>query len=372
MGWTQPYRVLSLDGGGMRGVYTASYLGAAGRAFALRRGGDQLDIGKAFNLIVGASTGAIVGAALAAGIGLDRVAHLYRAHGRAIFRRRVPSQWWDLPGDLVERHEALEHGEQAMKAALTEAFGDMTLGQVFAERGIAMAVPAVEMSQHRSWVFKTPHLVGETNNRDNNTTLVDVCLASSAAPIFRSLARVPRTDGAANSVNYFADGGLWGNNPVLIALTEALRASEPGRPIEILCMGSCPRPAGEQVTDAKRHRDLLDWRFGADAATLSIDAQEFAFDNIARMLKGRLDRPCEIVRFPADKVPAALVPYLGLDDARDESMNALIAQALADADMLNALCADTTSVIAKLLCGAFEAAPVLSNPARAAELHITP
>lgn len=369
MGWTQPYRVLSLDGGGMRGVYTASYLGAAGRAFALRRGGDQLDIGKAFDLIVGASTGAIVGAALAAGIGLDRVAHLYRAHGRAIFRRRVPSQWWDLPGDLAERREALEQGERALKAALTEAFGNMTLGHLFAERGIAMAVPAVEMSQHRSWVFKTPHLADETNNRDNNTTLVDVCLASSAAPIFRSLARVPRTDGTVNSVNYFADGGLWGNNPVLIALTEALRASEPGRPIEILCMGSCPRPAGEQVADAKRHRNLMDWRFGADAATLSIDAQEFAFDNIARMLKGRLDRPCEIVRFPADKVPAALVRYLGLDDARDEAMDALIAQALADADMLNALCADATSVIAKLVCGAFDAAPVFSNPAREAEMH---
>lgn len=371
MGWSKPYRVLSLDGGGMRGVYTATYLGAAGRAFARRRDAHQLDIGKAFDLIVGASTGAIVGCALAAGIGLDRVVELYRANGREIFRRPVPETLLGLPGDLMARAEALEKGEAALRAALIGAFGARTLGSVFAERGIAMAVPAVEMSQHRSWVFKTPHL-HDTTHRDDNTTLVDVCMASSAAPIFRSLARVPRNDGfGAAGDNFFADGGLWANNPVLVALTEALRACEPERPIEILCLGSCPQPAGEQIVDAERHRGLREWRFGANAATLSLDAQEFAYDNVARMLKGHLDRPCEIVRFPTDKVPAALVPYLGLDDAREEAINALIAQARTDADMLNARCGDPESIIAKLVCGAFESAPVFSDPARAAEMHIT-
>ena len=58
------FRVLSIDGGGMRGIYTATYLDALERAFATRRnlpGG--LDIGKAFQLIVGTSTGAVIGVA---------------------------------------------------------------------------------------------------------------------------------------------------------------------------------------------------------------------------------------------------------------------------------------------------------------------
>ena len=56
------------------------------------------------------------------------------------------------------------------------------------------------------------------------------------------------------------------------------------------------------------HRDLSGWKFGGDAAALSIDAQEFAYDNIARMLVQHLNRPCEILRFPRDQVPAALLP----------------------------------------------------------------
>jgi patatin-like phospholipase/acyl hydrolase len=52
-----------------------------------------------------------------------------------------------------------------------------------------------------------PHLKG-TNHRDDNYTLVDVCLAISAAPIYRSLAAVDHPDGG-GGFNVFADGGLW-------------------------------------------------------------------------------------------------------------------------------------------------------------------
>lgn len=56
----RPFRVLSLDGGGMRGVYTATYLGELAHAFARKRGVAALDVGRGFDLIVGTSTGGIV------------------------------------------------------------------------------------------------------------------------------------------------------------------------------------------------------------------------------------------------------------------------------------------------------------------------
>src|SRR5690606_40321785 len=69
----------SLDGGGMRGAYTATYLDRVAHAFARQRGAERLDIGGAFDLIVGTSTGGIIGCALAANVPLDQVVDLYRS-----------------------------------------------------------------------------------------------------------------------------------------------------------------------------------------------------------------------------------------------------------------------------------------------------
>src|SRR5437868_2467493 len=72
----RPFRVLCLDGGGMRGIYTASYISHLAQGFSAKRGVGPLDVGSGFNLIVGTSTGAIIGCALAAGIPAERILRL--------------------------------------------------------------------------------------------------------------------------------------------------------------------------------------------------------------------------------------------------------------------------------------------------------
>ena len=96
-----PLRVLSLDGGGMRGTYTATYLDRVAATFAERRAIGGLDIGAAFDLIVGTSTGGIIACALAAGVPLAEVVELYREHGAAIFRRRLPDGLLGMPWSII-------------------------------------------------------------------------------------------------------------------------------------------------------------------------------------------------------------------------------------------------------------------------------
>ena len=83
----KPFRVLSLDGGGMRGIYTAEYLSCLASGFSKRTGKGDLDLGKGFDLIVGTSTGAIVGCALVAGVPLGKVVSVYKDNGKLIFPR---------------------------------------------------------------------------------------------------------------------------------------------------------------------------------------------------------------------------------------------------------------------------------------------
>jgi hypothetical protein len=338
----KPFRVLSLDGGGMRGTYTATYLSCLEETFARRRNEKSLDIGKGFDLIVGTSTGGIIACALAAGVPLPDVVQLYRKYGAAIFPSRLPTGGLGLWRDLRHRPKDLENGSTALRTALLEKFGDTTLAAIFARRGIALAIPAIELGQHRSWVFKTAHLAG-SNHRDDDYTLVDVCLATSSAPIYRSLTAIDHPNTGLGGHHVFADGGLWANNPVLVGLIDALEMATAEQEIEVYCLGTCPRPAGENVPRAAVNRGLWEWKFGGDAASLSIDAQEFAFDNMARMLAKHLDRKCEILRFPRDQIPASLIEFLDLDDTRPEAIDALINQARTDANMTNSRCGDEKS-----------------------------
>src|SRR5690606_24822543 len=104
-------------------------------------------------LIVGTSTGGIIACALASGVPLAKVVELYRAHGPAIFERRLPKGLVTLTDDLKKRPAALARGEAALRKALSDVLGPATLAEIYTQREIALAITAVEMSQHRSWVF---------------------------------------------------------------------------------------------------------------------------------------------------------------------------------------------------------------------------
>lgn len=213
------------------------------------------------------------------------------------------------------------------------------------------------MQHHSPFVFKTPHL-SDSIHRDDEYSLVDVCMASSAAPIYRSLAAIEKPDNS-GSYRVFADGGLWANNPVLVGLIEALRMTKSRDRIEVYCLGTCPRPAGEMIEKNQAHRGLTEWKFGGSVATLGVDAQELAYDHMANMLLGHLDRDSHVVRFPREQVPAQLQPFLDLDDTSEAAGRALVAQAQRDVEMTNSRCNDPTDYEGRLVNELLMQVPIL-------------
>ncbi len=316
---TKNFKVLSIDGGGLRGLYSASFLQGLANLASNRFNTNIVDFGKEFDLIVGTSTGAILGCGLAYGIPLREIIDFYINVGNKIFPRPLPKSKLQLL--LQNRRKLNQQGDKALKQALQGAFGDETLASIYERKEIGVVIPSLNLTTHKSWVFKTPH-DSTSSHRDDAYSLVDVCLASSAAPVYRSLA-VIKKPGKSSTKNMFVDGGLWANNPILVALIESLRIADSKQDIQIFSLGTSAAPNGSMHNPEKPHWGLTEWGFGSKAIELSMDAQTGVAEEMANMLAKNIDRNIKITRFPEPSIPREHAKLLGLDNASKQACDLL-------------------------------------------------
>ncbi|CAE6754046.1 CBASS cGAMP-activated phospholipase [Paraburkholderia nemoris] len=335
MSESKPYRVLSLDGGGVRGLYTAVLLAELSRRFAAQDGtaGGDFDLGKQFDMIVGTSTGAILAVALAAGVSLSEVARLFRDKAPGIFQHPVPEGGLGLVSWIYRHLRKPANSPEALRAALAEVLKDETVAEMFQRRGIALCIPTVNVETNKAWVFKTPHDRKENRlHRDDNYKLVDVCMASAAAPIVFPLKCVEKPGDKAQ-VNWFTDGGLWANNPSLVALTEALTMAESERPIELMAASTCPPFKGRTLRGHDSSRGLLGWKVGLGIVEVALDAQSFAYHYVTQAVADTANRPVRYVRLQDPDVPTDQAKHLSLDNPSPQTLELLTKLAHDAADL---------------------------------------
>jgi predicted acylesterase/phospholipase RssA len=211
------FRILSLDGGGIRGVFTAAVLA---KWDDMLQGGGGANFIKHFDMVAGTSTGAILAIGLGLGLAPNQILRFYRDKGRVIF-----------PGDRKLRHWFRSKFEsQTLRESLAEVFGDHKLST---DSVCRLVVPTVRAVNGESEVITTAHSLDRSGFRD--ITAVDAALASSAAPSYFDEARV---DDKIATQSYL-DGGIWANNPVVPAIAEAVRHLEiPLDRIDVLSVGT--------------------------------------------------------------------------------------------------------------------------------------
>lgn len=282
------FQILALDGGGAKALFTAHVLARLEEDLGI-------SIQDSFDLIAGTSAGGIVALALGSGLKPSEIVENYEELVSTVFpaARRRP---WRRPRQLTS---PIYDGDE-LREALTKVLGKRLLGS----SSKRLVIPAWDVQRGSVHIFKTPHHTRLA--RDWRIPMVDIALATSAAPLYFPAARV---DG-----HRLIDGGVWANNPSVVAIAEAISMlGIPLSSINVLNIGTI-----DQLTNHSKRLDrggLLNW--AKPIAPLVLNAGSRGGQGIAEHLVGK----SSYTRFDA-RVPGNLY---ALDSADPEDLAGLAA-----------------------------------------------
>lgn len=280
------FRILSIDGGGIRGVFPATFLAGLESAYTGER-----SIGDFFDLIVGTSTGGILALGLGAGYTAASLRDLYVRRGGEVFPPYPPGVLGGLTRWLagVRQYTRYRYDRASLEKMLTDVLGDKQFG----ESRNRLCVPAFEGKHSEVFVYKTPHHLDYKLDRFEK--MVKVGLATAAAPTyFRPLEHNDYT---------LVDGGVWANNPLMLGVIEALTCFDITRDqIDVLSIG-CGDDKYHVSGDKLVKGGIWHWRMIIEGA---MRLQSLAATNQARLLLG----PPSVTRID----PPAFEPPIPLDD----------------------------------------------------------
>lgn len=205
-------RILSLDGGGIRGILPGTILTYLEEQIQKKTGNKSASIGEYFDLIAGTSTGGILSLIylcpddhgkhkFTAKEALD----IYLEKGDEIFDVKLGKKIQSLGGLSDEKYS-----EQVIEKTLLDYFGDQTLNQALKP----CLITSYDIQNRKAHFFSSL----DASSVVYNYYLRDIARATSAAPTYFEPANITSMYGTPKTL---IDGGLFANNPALCAYSEA-------------------------------------------------------------------------------------------------------------------------------------------------------
>lgn len=252
------FQILSLDGGGVKGIFSAGVLAAIEEDL----GGSVADH---FDLIAGTSTGGIIAIGLGLGLRPRELVEFYLRDGNSIFPR-----WMGVK--KIQHFLSRKYSAKPLENALKRCFGDKRFG----DSKKRLVVPSFNLGEDDVYIFRTPH--AERLRRDYKVPAWKVAKATSAAPTFFPVSR---------DIDHLRliDGGVWANNPSLVAVTEALGTLNIAMPsIHLLSIGT-----SDEVPHRKKRLNaggIIAWGRENVAVDVIMRGQSIGTHNQVRWLLG--------------------------------------------------------------------------------------
>lgn len=216
--------VLSIDGGGIRGIIPASVLDYLDKA--LKAKDPTTSLAHYFDVISGTSTGGLMTAMLAAPDSPDsnqplftpsEVVKFYKKYGPEIFKSRP---WYDP-------NKCPKYDGVFLRNITRQILKDTRLNQTLTN----VVIPSFDEKKINPVVFSNFKLKTETYL---NAKLSDICLATSAAPTF-----LPPHQFVNDGVEFdMIDGAMAANNPAMVAVSEVIQHTDEEKEILLLSLGT--------------------------------------------------------------------------------------------------------------------------------------
>ncbi len=288
-------KVLSIDGGGIRGLIPALVLGEIERRTGRRTA-------ELFDLIAGTSTGGILACGLSRrgpdgspAHSAEELAELYLTEGPKIFHRSLVKQATSLGGLIDERYD-----DAGLNTALATYLGDARLKEVLAD----VFLTAYDIGDRFAFFFRSSRA---RTDEAYDFSLAEAARATSAAPTYFEPVEV--TDAAGARTYPLIDGGVYAVNPAMCAFAEVIGG---GGEIEVLAsLGTGAQTKPYEFDDVRGWgqvewvRPLIDIVFDGVADTIDFEA--------AALAGARYQRFQAELRYASD----------ALDDASDSNLRRL-------------------------------------------------
>lgn len=241
---TDNFRILSIDGGGIRGILPAAILSELEQTWLQGR-----SVGEYFDLIAGTSTGGIIALGLASGLTATQILSIYMERGQEIFppHGRILKAWKSCKRVI---------GPKLNVSTLYSVIDEIFQEEQYWQTKNRLCIPSMDGTYGEVFIYKTPHHPDYRKDWKEKKSVI--AKATSAAPTYFPALK--------NSGYLMIDGGVWANNPIMLAVTDTLTTCNvPRGNIRVLSLG-CVKE-NYVVTKAKAAGGLWRWKDVFDGAS---------------------------------------------------------------------------------------------------------
>ncbi len=235
MNTDKEFKILCIDGGGIRGIIPSKFLSKL-ENYLSKEKGEEIKLNEYFDLICGTSTGGIIAIGLGLGMSAKEIHQLYEENATQIFGS--PNKKRIL---MLKQLFRPKYSRNNLSDILEKAFSQYSDDNDtrLAHSKTRLCIPTYNASMGKTVVLKTSHHIGLV--RDYQVPAYQVALATSAAPIYFTPYhinyKIKKTTNEESLLNMI-DGGIFANNPSLVGLSEALALGYKFDQIKILSIGT--------------------------------------------------------------------------------------------------------------------------------------